>query len=89
MDELPSLDPELYKSLTYIKVIRLIYVLQFRMTSVYVSQHYDGDISDLELTFSYDEDILGKVVTHELVPGGHVLPVTNDNKFVDETCYYL
>ncbi|ELT93611.1 hypothetical protein CAPTEDRAFT_162148 [Capitella teleta] len=61
MDELPSLDPELYRSLTYVK-------------------HYEGDISDLEFTFSYDEDILGKVVTHELVPGGRVIPVTNENK---------
>lgn len=26
-----------------------------------VSQHYDGDIRDLELTFSFDEDVLGKV----------------------------
>lgn len=25
------------------------------------SQHYDGDIRDLELTFSFDEDVLGKV----------------------------
>ena len=24
-------------------------------------QHYDGDIRDLELSFSFDEDVLGKV----------------------------
>ncbi|XP_064107613.1 ubiquitin-protein ligase E3B-like isoform X2 [Macrobrachium nipponense] len=63
IDELPSLDPELYKSLTYIK-------------------HYDGDVSDLDLTFSYDEDYLGQIITHELRPGGKAIAVTNDNKIV-------
>ncbi|KAK4297692.1 hypothetical protein Pmani_029911 [Petrolisthes manimaculis] len=63
IDELPSLDPELYKSMTYIK-------------------HYDSDVGDLDLTFSYDEDYLGQIVTHELRPGGKVVPVTNDNKIV-------
>ncbi|KAK2156726.1 hypothetical protein LSH36_206g00029 [Paralvinella palmiformis] len=61
MDELPSLDPELYKSLTYVK-------------------HYESDLSDLELTFSYDEDIMGKLVNHELIPGGKAVTVTNENK---------
>ncbi|XP_077995296.1 ubiquitin-protein ligase E3B-like [Glandiceps talaboti] len=61
IDELPSLDPELYKSLTFIK-------------------HYDSDIADLDLTFSYDEDVMGKVVTHELMPGGRAMSVTNENK---------
>ncbi|WAR01500.1 UBE3B-like protein, partial [Mya arenaria] len=35
---------------------------------------------DLDLTFCYDEDIMGRVETHELVPGGKAIPVTNDNK---------
>ncbi|XP_059171742.1 ubiquitin-protein ligase E3B-like [Physella acuta] len=61
LDELPSLDMELAKSLSYIK-------------------HYDGDVSSLELTFSCDEDILGRIVTHELVPGGKAIQVTNENK---------
>ncbi|XP_070571587.1 ubiquitin-protein ligase E3B-like [Ptychodera flava] len=61
IDELPSLDPGLYKSLTFIK-------------------HYDNDIADLDLTFSYDEDVMGKVITHELMPGGRAIPVTNENK---------
>ncbi|XP_005112992.2 ubiquitin-protein ligase E3B [Aplysia californica] len=61
LDELPSLDMELAKSLSYIK-------------------HYDGDVSDLELTYSCDEDILGQVVTHELVPGGKAIQVTDENK---------
>lgn len=61
MDELPSLDTELFRSLTFIK-------------------HYQGDVADLDLTFSVDEDVMGRIVTHELVDGGRVRPVTNDNK---------
>ena len=36
MDELSSLDAELYKNMTYVK-------------------HYDGDVSDLGLTFTWDQ----------------------------------
>ncbi|XP_037044995.1 ubiquitin-protein ligase E3B [Bradysia coprophila] len=61
MDELPSLDTELYRSLTFIK-------------------HYQSDVAELDLTFSVDEDQMGKIVTHELHPGGRAQPVTNDNK---------
>ncbi|XP_042898295.1 ubiquitin-protein ligase E3B [Parasteatoda tepidariorum] len=61
IDELPSLDPELYKSLTYIK-------------------HFSGELHDLDLTFSIDEDCMGQLVTHELVPGGKAVPVTSENK---------
>lgn len=61
LDELPSLDADLAKSLSYIK-------------------HYDGDVSDLELTFSCDEDCMGRLETHELVTGGRAIPVTNENK---------
>lgn len=61
IDELPSLDPELYKSLTYIK-------------------HCETDVSDLDLTFSVDEDCMGKIVTYELVPGGKVISVTKETK---------
>ncbi|XP_022906806.2 ubiquitin-protein ligase E3B [Onthophagus taurus] len=61
VDELPSLDDELYRSLSYIK-------------------HFKGDVADLDLTFSVDEDSLGQLVTHELIPGGKAVPVTNENK---------
>ncbi|KAK7087302.1 ubiquitin-protein ligase E3B-like isoform X2 [Littorina saxatilis] len=61
LDELPSLDADLAKSLCYIK-------------------HYEGDVGDLELTFSCDEDCMGKLETHELVTGGRAIPVTNENK---------
>lgn len=60
LDELPSLDPGLYKSLTYIK-------------------HYEGDVSELNLTFSIDQDFMGKIETHDLEPGGKSLPVTREN----------
>lgn len=61
IDELPSLDPELYKSLTYIK-------------------HYEGDVSELELTFSIDQDFMGKIETHELERGGKSIPVTRESR---------
>lgn len=61
IDELPSLDPELYKSLTYIK-------------------HYEGDVSELELTFSIDQDFMGKIETHELERGGKSIPVTKESR---------
>ncbi|XP_072271473.1 ubiquitin-protein ligase E3B [Pyxicephalus adspersus] len=43
-------------------------------------KRYDGDISDLGLTLSYDEDVMGQLVCHELVPGGKSIAVTNENK---------
>ncbi|XP_012263808.1 ubiquitin-protein ligase E3B isoform X2 [Athalia rosae] len=61
LDELASLDRDLYRSLTLVK-------------------HFKSDVRQLELTFSLDEDVLGKLVTHELVPGGRAVPVTNQNK---------
>ena len=44
-------------------------------------KNYDGDVSDLDLVFAYDEDMLGQMVTHDLKPGGRVISVTNANKF--------
>ncbi|XP_030847957.1 ubiquitin-protein ligase E3B [Strongylocentrotus purpuratus] len=61
IDELPSLDKELYKNLTFVK-------------------HYDGDVADLDLGFSLDEDFMGKLITHELIPGGKAITVNNQNK---------
>ncbi|XP_039770984.1 ubiquitin-protein ligase E3B isoform X2 [Ornithorhynchus anatinus] len=43
-------------------------------------KRYDGDVGDLGLTLSYDEDVMGQLVCHELVPGGKTIPVTNENK---------
>jgi len=61
VDELASLDPELYRNLTYMK-------------------HYEGNVADLDLTFSFDQDMMGQIKTHELVPGGKSIPVTNSNR---------
>ncbi|KAK5986977.1 OXidative stress Induced, partial [Trichostrongylus colubriformis] len=41
---------------------------------------YDGDVSDLSLTFSIDEDFMGKINTVDLIPGGRTIQVTNENK---------
>lgn len=62
IDELPSLDQDLYRSLTYIK-------------------HFQEDVQELDLTFSVDEDYMGKIVTHELMPGGKAIAVTNETKY--------
>ncbi|KAM5192675.1 ubiquitin-protein ligase E3B [Mantella aurantiaca] len=43
-------------------------------------KRYDGDTSDLGLTLSYDEDVMGQLVCHELIPGGKSISVTNENK---------
>jgi ubiquitin-protein ligase E3 B len=43
-------------------------------------------VADLDLTFSVDEDVMGKVVSHELFPGGRLTAVTNENRlniFID------
>lgn len=44
--------------------------------------YFQGDVSDLDLTFSVDEDQMGKIVTHELHSGGRARSVNNDNKWV-------
>uniref|UniRef100_A0A672JGJ5 HECT-type E3 ubiquitin transferase n=1 Tax=Salarias fasciatus TaxID=181472 RepID=A0A672JGJ5_SALFA len=46
-------------------------------------KRYDGDVGDLGLTLSYDEDVMGQLVCHELIPGGKTMPVTNENKYVN------
>ncbi|KAJ6656720.1 hypothetical protein lerEdw1_003607 [Lerista edwardsae] len=55
----------------------LDYEFYKNLTSI---KRYDGDTSDLGLTLSYDEDVMGQLVCHELVPGGKTIPVTNENK---------
>lgn len=72
IDELPSLDSEFYKNLTSIKVsqkhtfcLNQISHLHLHFASdfpfVVVFQRYDGDVGDLGLTLSYDEDVMGQV----------------------------
>lgn len=44
--------------------------------------YFQQNVADLELTFSVDEDQMGKIVTHELISGGRLKTVTNENKYV-------
>lgn len=48
---------------------------------ILITDLYQGDVADLDLTFSLDEEIMGKVVNHELFPGGRLTPVTNENRW--------
>ncbi|GAQ90225.1 E3 ubiquitin protein ligase [Klebsormidium nitens] len=61
LNDLPSLDPELYKSLIFLK-------------------HYEGDVVDLGLFFSVENNELGEMAETELIPGGKDIPVSNENK---------
>uniref|UniRef100_A0A158P9B2 HECT-type E3 ubiquitin transferase n=1 Tax=Angiostrongylus cantonensis TaxID=6313 RepID=A0A158P9B2_ANGCA len=51
---------------------------------------YDGDVSDLALTFSIDEDFMGKINTVDLIPGGRTIQVTSENKidYVHRMAHY-
>ncbi|KAJ3293886.1 Ubiquitin-protein ligase E3B [Rhizoclosmatium sp. JEL0117] len=51
LEDLPSLDAQLYKNLCFLK-------------------HYEGDVEDLGLSFTIDEDLFGHVRTKEIKPGG-------------------
>ncbi|KAI8831190.1 hypothetical protein BJ741DRAFT_537023 [Chytriomyces cf. hyalinus JEL632] len=44
-------------------------------------KHYEGDASDLGLTFTIDEDSFGAVVSKDIKPGGSGITVTNENKY--------
>lgn len=68
IDELPSLDSEFYKNLTSIKVGHTLGSKSFDafthlllMWFLFFGQRYDGDVGDLGLTLSYDEDVMGQV----------------------------
>ncbi|KAL7746532.1 hypothetical protein RI367_008059 [Sorochytrium milnesiophthora] len=43
-------------------------------------KHYEGDVEDLCLTFTYQEQVLGQVVDREIVADGASVAVTNDNR---------
>ncbi|ODN04927.1 Ubiquitin-protein ligase E3B [Orchesella cincta] len=49
-------------------------------TSLNYVKHYEGDVSELEFTFSVDQDFFGELRTTELIPGGKNIRVTNHNK---------
>jgi ubiquitin-protein ligase E3 B len=39
-------------------------------------KRYDGNAADLSLTFSFDQDMMGQIVTHELILGGRGVAIT-------------
>ncbi|KAG2483869.1 hypothetical protein HYH03_017266 [Edaphochlamys debaryana] len=45
-------------------------------------KRYEGDVSDLSLTFSAETDYFGCPVHHELLPGRGDEPVTNDSRLL-------
>jgi ubiquitin-protein ligase E3 C len=67
LDDLPSLDKDLYRNLLYLKR--------------YSKKNGDDDLSDLSLYFTTLRDSLNGPVTHELVPEGRQILVTNENRF--------
>lgn len=43
---------------------------------------YEGDVMDLDLCFAVDEEVLGKIVTRDLMPAGSTIEVNNDNRIL-------
>ncbi|KAL9325697.1 hypothetical protein ACSQ67_006342 [Phaseolus vulgaris] len=70
LNDLPSLDPELYRHLIFLKYIN---------GSKQRLKHYKGDISELELYFVIVNNEYGEQTEEELIPGGRNLRVTNEN----------
>ncbi|KAF9580734.1 hypothetical protein BGW38_002499 [Lunasporangiospora selenospora] len=71
LDDLPSLDPELYRGLMFLK-------------------NYEGNVEDLSLYFTVDDEEMGSTVTRELVPGGSNIIVTRENRirYIYLTAHY-
>lgn len=45
-------------------------------------KRHTGNVDELGLTFTCDEDRLGQIITHELMPGGQFTEVTEENKIL-------
>ncbi|KAF8937444.1 hypothetical protein BGZ58_002708 [Dissophora ornata] len=71
LDDLPSLDPELYRGLMFLK-------------------NYDGNVEDLSLYFTVDDEEMGKTITYELIPNGSNTLVTRQNRirYIYLTAHY-
>lgn len=71
-DELAQFDPELYRSLSYVK------------------KASEDEVNDMGLTFSTDENCLGKLKTIDIVPCGRAIQVTHDNRinYVHRMAHY-
>ncbi|XP_040990913.1 E3 ubiquitin-protein ligase UPL6 isoform X2 [Juglans microcarpa x Juglans regia] len=88
LNDLPSLDPELYRHLIFLKWVPgdgeptpLSRMLpdEFTMSDWVFRKHYEGDISDLELYFVIVNNEYGEQTEEELLPGGKNLRVSNEN----------
>ena len=64
----------------FLKQLKSLTFLSYLSSLLIDSFFSPGNVEDLGLTFSVDENEFGKVVTYELIPGGSVTPVTNVNK---------
>ena len=49
---------------------------------VHWSFRYEGEAEDLGITFSVEDDVLGRRQVHELCPGGDDMAVTSSNKLL-------
>ncbi|KAI1321825.1 hypothetical protein EDD11_000101 [Mortierella claussenii] len=71
LDDLPSLDPELYRGLMFLK-------------------NYDGNVEDLSLYFTVDDEEMGQTITRELISNGSNILVTRQNRirYIYLTAHY-
>ncbi|KAG0024830.1 hypothetical protein BGZ82_010341 [Podila clonocystis] len=71
LDDLPSLDPELYRGLMFLK-------------------NYEGNVDDLSLFFTVDDEEMGTTITRELIPNGSNIAVTRQNRirYIYMTAHY-
>lgn len=69
---------------TFITSISCVFQLPIPAVSLPGSQvkNYDGDVQDMGLTFTVEDNFLGTSTSHPLVPGGDSMPVTNDNRLL-------
>ncbi|KAJ8573968.1 hypothetical protein K7X08_010479 [Anisodus acutangulus] len=81
LNDLPSLDPELYRHLIFLKALQNGRRSLWRKLkkNVVGGQHYEGDVSDLELYFVIVNNEYGEQTEEELLPGGKSIRVTNEN----------
>lgn len=56
-----------------------LYVLVLQLYLAFCRDNNIDEI-DMEMFFCTDQEILGKISTHELKPGGAEIPVTEENK---------
>ncbi|EJD34846.1 HECT-domain-containing protein [Auricularia subglabra TFB-10046 SS5] len=71
LDDLASLDRELYNGLIFLK-------------------HYQGNLEDLALNFTINEDDFGVTRTIDLIPNGSNIPVTRENRlqYIHLVCHH-